>query len=35
MNGQGSAAEAQPLSAQEVQEQTRFDQLLDAAETDS
>ena len=35
MSGQGEAGEAQPLRAQEVQEQTRFDQLLDAAETDT
>ena len=33
--GQGSAQEVQRLGAQEVQAKTRFDQLLDAAETDS
>jgi len=33
--GQGSAQEAQQLSAQQVQQKTRFDQLLGAAETDS
>ena len=32
---EGSAEEAQALRAQEVQEQTRFGQLLDAAETDT
>ena len=35
MSGQGSVQEVQPLSAKEVQVKTRFDQLLDAAETDS
>ena len=35
INGQGSAAEVQRLNAQEIQAKTRFDQLLDAAETDS
>jgi len=34
-SGQGSAQEVQRLAAQEVQAKTRFDQLLDAAETDS
>jgi hypothetical protein len=34
-SGQGSAKEVQRLGAQEVQAKTRFDQLLDAAETDS
>ena len=34
-SGQGSAEDAQRLSAQEVEQKTRFDQLLDAAETDS
>ena len=35
MSGEGNAGEAQALRAQEVQEQTRFGQLLDAAETDT
>jgi uncharacterized membrane protein YccC len=35
MSGQREAGEAQVLRAQEVQEQTRFGQLLDAAETDT
>jgi uncharacterized membrane protein YccC len=35
MSGEGSVGEAQALKAQEVQEQTRFGQLLDAAETDT
>jgi uncharacterized membrane protein YccC len=35
INGQGSAEEVQRLNAQEVQAKARFDQLLDAAETDS
>ena len=35
MSGQGEAGEAQAMRAQEVQEQTRFGQLLDAAETDT
>jgi len=34
-SGQGSAQETQRLSAQEAQVKIRFDQLLDAAETDS
>jgi uncharacterized membrane protein YccC len=34
-SGQGSAQEVQRLGAQEVQAKTRFDQLLDAAESDS
>ena len=34
MQGQGGAEKAQPLRAQEVQVQTRFGQLLDAAETE-
>ncbi|MGB5304646.1 MAG: FUSC family protein [Gammaproteobacteria bacterium] len=33
--GQGNAEEARRVSAQELQHKTRFDQLLDAAETDS
>jgi len=35
MSGEGHAGETQPLRAREVQEQTRFSQLLDAAETDT
>jgi uncharacterized membrane protein YccC len=35
MSGEGNAGEAQALRAQEVQEQTRFGQLLDAAEKDT
>ena len=35
MNGEGNAAEAQPLKTEAVREQTRFSQLLAAAETDS
>jgi len=35
ISGQGDAGEAQALRTQEVQEQTRFDQLLNAAETDT
>jgi uncharacterized membrane protein YccC len=35
MKDEGSAEEAQGLSAEAVQAQTRFNQLLDAAETDS
>jgi uncharacterized membrane protein YccC len=35
MSGQGEAEGAQALRTQEVQEQTRFDQLLNAAETDT
>jgi uncharacterized membrane protein YccC len=35
MCGEGNAGEAQALRAQELQEQTRFGQLLDAAETDT
>jgi uncharacterized membrane protein YccC len=35
MSGEGNAGEAQALRAQELQEQTRFGQLLDAAETDT
>lgn len=35
MHGQGNAEEAQALRARQVEEQTRFSQLLDAAETDS
>jgi hypothetical protein len=35
MRGEGNAVEAQALRAQEAQEQTRFGQLLDAAETDT
>lgn len=35
MSGEGNAAEAQALGAQEAQEQTRFGQLLDAAEADT
>ncbi len=35
MRGEGNAGEAQALRAREVQEQTRFGQLLDAAETDT
>jgi len=35
MSGRGEAAEAQALSAQASQAKTRFDQLLDAASTDS
>jgi uncharacterized membrane protein YccC len=35
MSGEGNAGEAQALRAQEVQEQARFGQLLDAAETDT
>jgi hypothetical protein len=34
MGGQGDADKAQALRGQEVQFQTRFGQLLDAAETD-
>ena len=34
-SGQGGEQEAQQLSAQQVQQKTRFDQLLGAAETDS
>ena len=33
-NGQGSTQEAERLSVQEIQAKARFDQLLDAAETD-
>ncbi|MFC1773625.1 FUSC family protein [Pseudomonadota bacterium] len=35
MRGQGNAEEVQGLGAKEVQAKTHFDQLLDAAETDS
>ena len=35
MSGQGGGQEARRLGAQEAQAKTRFDQLLDAAETDS
>ena len=35
MQGEGEAGETQPLRAAAVQEQTRFDQMLAAAETDS
>jgi len=35
MRGEGNPGEAQTLRAQEVQQQTRFGQLLDSAETDT
>jgi uncharacterized membrane protein YccC len=35
MKGEGSSKEAQSLRSQEIHEQSRFGQLLDAAETDS